>query len=759
MSSLLSSPCSSVCGGYVHRSRASFSALMHTSSCLRKQAVAHRKPKTSRTKLAQDLKSNTKPELYDSGPSFKTAGSSSFTRDPVPHTGLPQTDNQSSQKRQLRQPRPPRRLSEEMRSRGWDVDGGRQVPSYKALRSASRFKEDRSRNGRDDASRSDARRHDADRPVVSISDRGRRSPSLRIANHLTKIQPPAPSLPALDGDFPQTFISPPLMPGLQWCLKQVLGTGAVPTAIQSLSLKHLFKKPKVHRWKQYLLASETGSGKSIAYLMPVLQALKESEGNPTPATSVETTRPRSPTDETSSVSDTSSTPEIAPVADTSSVATTPAAPQYSLNPRALILAPTHELSRQLTGFAKSLIHEIKLRILCASRANTRSTLKPSLSSSQMAQEMHKATDGEGAELHLAAAQGTHPVDMIVGTPTKLLEMARGRGWSRQIDDAPLPGDKDYNHRRQQVGTPEMGLANVEWVVVDEADVLLDPDFQETTRTLLADISAARGHPVPVIVEPIAAGEDVSKATATPLNYPFNFLLTSATIPFALSAYLEKFHPELTRLVSPNLHQLPKSLQTEYVSWSGGNKSADIERRLRRVWSEDSTSGKMQGKLSKVIIFCNKNTKVVELGEYLTEKGIQNVALTSESSARKHGSNHHLDGFLRPPVKKVPEPTSPSSSSDPAPSPTPEAAVTPMTPADAPHVMITTSLLSRGLDFAPDIRHVFIVDEPRNLIDFLHRAGRSGRAGAHGKVVIFGKMKGRGSAQAKDVRKRVATLSS
>ena len=43
-------------------------------------------------------------------------------------------------------------------------------------------------------------------------------------------------------------------------------------------------------------------------------------------------------------------------------------------------------------------------------------------------------------------------------------------------------------------------------------------------------------------------------------------------------------------------------------------------------------------------------------------------------------------------------------------------------------MITTYMLSRGLDFSPNVRHVFIVDEPRNMVDFLHRSGRSARAG-------------------------------
>ena len=143
--------------------------------------------------------------------------------------------------------------------------------------------------------------------------------------------------------------------------------------------------------------------------------------------------------------------------------------------------------------------------------------------------------------------------------------------------------------------PEMGLANVEWVIVDEADVIFgvydysfwfiysnslsDPDFQETTRTLLSDISLARGHPVPI----------TPALPTTPISYPFNLLLTSATIPTALASYLENCHPSLIRLASPRLHHLPQTLRPEYVSWTGGNKFADIERRIRRVWAEDSST--------------------------------------------------------------------------------------------------------------------------------------------------------------------------
>jgi ATP-dependent RNA helicase MRH4, mitochondrial len=258
--------------------------------------------------------------------------------------------------------------------------------------------------------------------------------------------------------------------------------------------------------------------------------------------------------------------------------------------------------------------------------------------------------------------------------------------------------------------------------------------------LLADIAAARGHPIP--------SSETTPSTATAasssqvFDYPFNLLLTTATIPSSLATYLDTHHPKLTRLASPNLHKLPSKLRTEYVSWTSGNRYADIERRIRRVWADEAPSGNPR---SKILIFCNRSSKVTDLGQYLEEKGLPNVALTSDGEARQFGSNKHLAGFLKngAAVAKA-QPTSGQS----------------LNPNEdkEPHVMITTSLLSRGLDFSQDLKHVFIVDEPRNMIDFLHRAGRSGRAGQSGKVVIFGKMSGRGSEKAREARNRVAGLS-
>ena len=237
------------------------------------------------------------------------------------------------------------------------------------------------------------------------------------------------------------------MHGLLSCLIGILGPRATPTPIQSLSLKWLLDNPdvseKTPRWKQFLLASETGSGKSIAYLLPLLQSLKLSELSTTDLHSL-----------------------------------TSAAPERVLNPRALILAPTHELTRQLSGFAKALLHKVKLRVLCASRPNVKNTKERDATTRKMiAQFEEEVRKSPG---HSDVKREKFPVDIVVGTPMKLLEMVRGRGWDR-IDNADLEQDdvktKLRRGRDKTVGfgkwrnPPEMGLANIEWVIVDEADVL------------------------------------------------------------------------------------------------------------------------------------------------------------------------------------------------------------------------------------------------------------------------------------------------
>jgi superfamily II DNA/RNA helicase len=48
-------------------------------------------------------------------------------------------------------------------------------------------------------------------------------------------------------------------------------------------------------------------------------------------------------------------------------------------------------------------------------------------------------------------------------------------------------------------------------------------------------------------------------------------------------------------------------------------------------------------------------------------------------------------------------------------------------------MVCTDLAARGLDFPARVDHVVNFDFPKTPVDYLHRTGRTARAGSSGKV--------------------------
>lgn len=160
----------------------------------------------------------------------------------------------------------------------------------------------------------------------------------------------------------------------------------LPTSIQALALQNTVgsaQKPlnmrpgQADQPKQLLLGSSTGSGKTLAYLLPMLHFLKKTDPGPR-----------------ASNADSAEASQIIP--------------------RAIIICPTHELTRQLTGVAKALCHGAKL-----------SVRGMSATSSGMTRFGH--------------------VDVLVGT-------------SRTISKGL---EKDWIAKQQ-----------IEWIAVDETDVLL-----------------------------------------------------------------------------------------------------------------------------------------------------------------------------------------------------------------------------------------------------------------------------------------------
>jgi superfamily II DNA/RNA helicase len=56
-------------------------------------------------------------------------------------------------------------------------------------------------------------------------------------------------------------------------------------------------------------------------------------------------------------------------------------------------------------------------------------------------------------------------------------------------------------------------------------------------------------------------------------------------------------------------------------------------------------------------------------------------------------------------------------------------------ADKVNVLVATDVAARGLDI-PEVSHVINFDEPETYDDYIHRIGRTGRAGLGGNAVTF-----------------------
>jgi len=135
-------------------------------------------------------------------------------------------------------------------------------------------------------------------------------------------------------------------------------------------------------------------------------------------------------------------------------------------------------------------------VLCASKANVKNVKERDETTSKMTAQFHTIGEGE------FEVKDKHPVDVVVGTPMKLMKMVRGRGWDlKEGKEEESEEEGRWTLRRgrdKMIGfgqwkiKPEMGLANVEWVIIDEDDLygvydhsfwfsyanyLSDPDFQ------------------------------------------------------------------------------------------------------------------------------------------------------------------------------------------------------------------------------------------------------------------------------------------
>ncbi len=307
-------------------------------------------------------------------------------------------------------------------------------------------------------------------------------------------------------------------------------------------------------------AAQTGTGKTAAFSLPLLQKMLKHENS-------------------------SASPARHPV-------------------RALVLAPTRELADQVANNVKAYSKHTRLRATVVFG---------------------------GIDMKPQTAELKTGVEILIATPGRLLD---------------------------HIESKNVVLNQVEYVVLDEADRMLDIGFLPDLQRILSYLPKQR-----------------------------QTLLFSATFSTEIKRLAESYlqDPLMVEVARPNA------------------AAATVEQRFYSVSSDDKRAAVLKllkdRELSQALVFVNSKLGCARLARSFERDGLRTNALHGDKSQDERLKA--LDAFKRGDVD----------------------------------VLVATDVAARGLDIV-DLPGVFNFDVPFNAEDYVHRIGRTGRAGASGLAITL-----------------------
>ncbi|WP_217521318.1 DEAD/DEAH box helicase [Vibrio metschnikovii] len=315
--------------------------------------------------------------------------------------------------------------------------------------------------------------------------------------------------------------------------------------------------PEARKGHDIFATAQTGTGKTAAFSLPVIQRLLDSGKKPSPHTA-----------------------------------------------RALILAPTRELAAQIAQNIKDYVKYTSLSVTAVYGGN------------KMSSQVRQLESG---------------VDILVATPGRLEE---------------------------HLSEGNVSLANLEFLVFDEADRILDMGFINPVRKIMLEVETS-----PQIMM-------FSATTSAQLNQLAGDILRK---PKRINADRAN---TTASTVAHVVYPVDQERKTELLSELIGRKN----------WQQ-------------VLVFVNYKETANQVVKELKLDGIKAVICHGDKgqSARRRALDEFKEGKAR--------------------------------------VMVATDVAARGLDIV-DLPHVINYDMPFLAEDYVHRIGRTGRAGKQGHAVSF-----------------------
>ncbi|KAK2386540.1 DEAD-box ATP-dependent RNA helicase [Trifolium repens] len=211
------------------------------------------------------------------------------------------------------------------------------------------------------------------------------------------------------------------------------------------------------------------------------------------------------------------------------------------------------------------------------------------------------------------------------------------------------------------------LSRISYVVLDEADRMLDMGFEPQIREIMRSLPEKH-----------------------------QTLLFSATMPVEIEALANEY---LTNPVQVKVGKVSSPTTNVSQTLVKVSESEKIDRLLDLLVEEASQAEKCGHPFPLTIVFVERKTRCDEVAEALVAQGLSAVSLHGgRSQSEREAALHNFR----------------SSSTS---------------------ILVATDVASRGLDVT-GVSHVINLDLPKTTEDYIHRIGRTGRAGSTGIATSF-----------------------
>lgn len=221
----------------------------------------------------------------------------------------------------------------------------------------------------------------------------------------------------------------------------------------------------------------------------------------------------------------------------------------------------------------------------------------------------------------------------------------------------------------------LSLADTRYLIIDEADSLFDAGWGDDCRKIIKRV----------------------QETAEKTKQPEKVVVVSATLPRSVHNALDTLFPQLVKFTTPSLHKALPNLKQSFVDLQRfqGNRQLALLEVLKKNIKDDKT-----------LVFCNTKKSVELVHKFLQTKNLDALALYKDAPMSR---TEALELFSQPKAAEGEE------------------------GGNVDHnVLISTDIASRGID-TTFVDHVILYDFPTSVVDYLHRVGRTARAGQTGKA--------------------------